>query len=198
MTGKGVRMRVDGESDWMLSQLLFADDTALVADSAEQLQCLVREFGRVCERRMLRVNVDKSKVMCVGVNVDPSLFNIMLNGERMEVVNSFKYLGSCFSSDGGVKEDVSMRIGEGRKTFGAMKSMWSCRSVSLNVKKELYERIVVPTVMYGSETWGMRREERNKLDVSEMQCLRSRCGVTRWNRMRNVAVRESGCKRENE
>ena len=48
----------------------------------------------------------------------------------------------------------------------------------------------MPTVMYGSETWGMRREERNKLDVSEMQCLRSMCGVTRWNRMRNVAVRE--------
>ena len=121
VTGKGVRMRVDGESDWMLSQLLFADDTALVADSAEQLQCLVREFGRVCERRKLRVNVDKSKVMCVGVNVDPSLFNIMLNGERMEVVNSFKYLGSCFSSNGGVKEDVSMRVGEGMRAFGAIK-----------------------------------------------------------------------------
>ena len=48
----------------------------------------VREFGRVCERRKLRVNVDKSKVMCVGENVEPSLLNIMLNGERMEVVNS--------------------------------------------------------------------------------------------------------------
>ena len=83
-----------------------------------------------------------------------------------------------------------MRIGEGMRTFGAMKNMLSYRSVSLNVKKELYERIVVPTVMYGSETWGMRREERNKLDVSEMQCLRNMCGVTRWNRLRNVAVRE--------
>ena len=63
-----------------------------------------------------------------------------------------------------------MRVGEGMKTFGAMKNMWSCRSVSLNVK-ELYERVVVPTVMYGSETWGMKREEKNKLDVYEMQCL---------------------------
>ena len=98
-----------------VESVCFADDTALVANSAEQLQCLVREFGRGCERRMLRVNVDKSKVMCVGVNVDPSLFNIELNGERMEMVNSFKYLGSCFSSDGGVKEDVSMRVGEGMR-----------------------------------------------------------------------------------
>merc|ERR1711888_425040 len=48
VNGMGVKMRVHGESEWILSQLLFADDTALVAESAEQLQCLVREFGRVC------------------------------------------------------------------------------------------------------------------------------------------------------
>ena len=139
VTGKGVKMRVDGESEWMLSQLLFADDTALVAESAEQLQCLVRKFGRVCERRKLRVNVDKSKVMCVGEILEPSLLNIMLNGERMEVVNSFKYLGSCFSSDGGVKEDASMRVGEGMKTFGAMKRMWSGRSVTVRINSSMRE-----------------------------------------------------------
>ena len=76
----------------MLRQLLFDDDAALVPESAEQLQCLVREFGRVCERLKLRVNVDESKFMCVGQIVELSLRNINLNGERMEVVNSFKYL----------------------------------------------------------------------------------------------------------
>ena len=106
----------------------------------------------------------------------------------MEVGNSFKYLGSCFSSDGGVKEDVSMRVGEGMKTFGAMKRMWSGRSVTVSVKRELYERIVVPTVMYGSESWGMKVKERDKLDVAEMKCLRSKCGVTRMDRMRNEVV----------
>ena len=83
-----------------MSRLLFADDTALVAESAEQLQCLVREFGRVCKRRKLRVNVDKSKVMSVWGSEDPAILKIMLNGERMEMVNSFKYLGNCFSSEG--------------------------------------------------------------------------------------------------
>ena len=57
--------------------------------------------------------------MCVADIVELSLHNKILNGERMKVVNSFKYLGSSFSSDGGVKEDVSMRVGEGMKTFGA-------------------------------------------------------------------------------
>ena len=61
-----------------------------------------------------------------------------------------------------------------------------------------YERIVVPTAMYGSKTWGVKREEKKKLDVSEMQCFRCMCGVTRWNRLRNVVVRERvGIKDEN-
>merc|ERR1712074_59765 len=62
-------------------------------------------------------------------------------------------------------------------TFGAMKKMWKSRSLSVDLKRELYERIVVPTVMYGSESWGMKVEERGKLDVAEMKCLRSMCGV---------------------
>ena len=103
-------MNEDGEREWVVSQLLFADDTALVAESAEQLQCLVREFGRVCKRRKLRVNVDKSEVMSVGESDDPAILNIMLNGGRMEVVNSFKFLGSCFSSEGEVKGDVSTKL----------------------------------------------------------------------------------------
>ena len=96
--------------------------------------------------------MNKSKVMCIERNEEPSPLNITINGEIMEVVNTFKYLGSFFSRGGGVKEDMSMRIGEGIKTFGAVKSTWRCRSVTLNEKKELYKRIVVPTVMYGYET----------------------------------------------
>ena len=92
VNGMGVSMTM-GDIWWVLSQLLFADDTALMAESAEQLQCLVSEFGRVCKRRKLRINVNKSKVMCIERNEEPSPLNIMLNGERMEVVNSFKYLG---------------------------------------------------------------------------------------------------------
>ena len=66
VNGKGVKMSEDCERKWVMSQLLFADDTALFAESTKQLQCLIREFGRVCKQRKLLVNVDKSKVMSVG------------------------------------------------------------------------------------------------------------------------------------
>ena len=136
VNGMGVSMSMGGVW-WVLSQLLFADDTALMAESAEQLQCLVSEFGRVCKRRKLRINVNKSKVMCIERNEEPSPLNIMLNGERMEVVNSFKYLGSCFIRDRGVKEELSTTVGEGMIKFGAIKLVWSGRSLTQRVKKQL-------------------------------------------------------------
>ena len=71
----------------------------------------------------------------MGGSEDPAILNIRLNGEIMEVVNSLKYLGSCFSSEGGVKGDVGMRVGEGMGTFGAMKRVWGERSVALKVKR---------------------------------------------------------------
>ncbi|WP_435331133.1 reverse transcriptase domain-containing protein, partial [Klebsiella pneumoniae] len=63
MLGRGLRLVNADGGEWSLNQLLFADDIALVADSEETLRQLVEEFGRVCERRKLKVNVNKSKVM---------------------------------------------------------------------------------------------------------------------------------------
>ena len=66
-----------------------------------------------------------------------------------------------------------------------------------HVKKVLYEKVVVPTVMYGSESWGMKVTERQKLNVFEMKCLRSMTGVSRLDRVRNEVVRAgTGVRRE--
>ena len=62
--------------------------------------------------------------------------------------------------------------------------------MTVRVKRELYERIVGPTIIYGSESWGMKVKERDKLNVAEMECLRIMCGVTGKDRVRNEVVRE--------
>ena len=81
--GSGLKLVDGNDSEWELNQMLFADDTVVVADSERKLCQLVTEFGRVCERRKLRVNVGKSKVMRCTRNEDSSSaqLNIMLNGE---------------------------------------------------------------------------------------------------------------------
>ena len=77
--------------------------------------------------------------------------------------------------------------------FGAMKRLWNVRTVNVRAKRELYESLVLKTVMYGLEAWGLRVEVESKLDVMEMRCLRSMCGVTRMDRLRYEVVRERAC-----
>ena len=82
-----------------INQLLYADDTALVADSEEKLCRLVSEFGRVCKRRKFRVNVGKSKVMRCSRYGNEDRMHVILKGERLEEVDCFKYLGSQVAAD---------------------------------------------------------------------------------------------------
>ena len=76
-----------------INQLLFEDDTAQVADSEEKLCRLVCEFGRLCERRKLRVNVGKSTVMRCSSYGNGDRMHVILNGEPLEEVDCFKFLG---------------------------------------------------------------------------------------------------------
>ena len=187
--GRGLKLVDGNDNEWELNQLLFADDTVVVADSERKLCQLVTEFGRVCERRKLRVNVGKSKVMRYTRNEDGARLNVMFNGEVLEEV--------VIAANGGVEADVRHRVNEGCKVLGALKGVMKNRGLGMNVKKVLYGKVVVPTGMYGSESWGMKVTERQKLNVFEMKCLRSMTGVFWLDRVRNEVVRaRTGVRRE--
>ena len=84
-----------------INQLLFADDTTLVANSEKKLCRLVSEFGKVCKRRMSRVNVGRRKVMwCSRYDNNWGRKHVILNGKALEELESFKYLGSQVTADG--------------------------------------------------------------------------------------------------
>ena len=95
------------------------------------------------------MNVGKSKVMRCTRNEDGARLNVKLNGEAHEV-DQLKYLGSVIAANGGVEADVPHRVNEECKVLGALKGVMKNRGLKMNVKKVLYEKVVVPTVMYGS------------------------------------------------
>ena len=116
--------------------------------------------------------------------------NVILNGEALEEVDQFKYLGSVIAANGGVEADVHHIVNQGCKVLGALKGVMKNRGLGMNVKKVLYEKVVVPTVMY-------EVTERQKLNVFEMKCLWSMTGVSRLDRVRNEVVRaRTGVRRE--
>ena len=108
-----------------------------MADSEEKLGRLVSEFGRLCERRKLRVNVGKSKVMRCSRYGNGDRMHVIL---PLEEVDWFKYLGSQVAADGGCERDVVHRMNEGYRAWGALKSVLINRGLGIKAKKCLYIR----------------------------------------------------------
>ena len=135
------------------------------------------------------MNVGKRKVMRCSRYGNGDRMHVILNGEPLEEVDCFKYLGTQVAADGGCEMDVVHRMNEGYKAWGALKSVLSNRGLGIKAKKCLYEGVIVRTAMYGADAWGMRSAERREVNVLEMKCLRSLVGVSRMDRVRNEEVR---------
>ena len=88
--------------------------------------------------------------------------HVILNGEPLEEVDCFKYVGSQAPADGGCERGVVHRMNEGYRSWGALKSVLSNRGLGIKAKKFLYQGVIVQTAMYGAEAWGMRSAERRK------------------------------------
>ena len=93
------------------------------------------EFGRVCERRKLRVNVGKSKVMRCSRYDNGDRMHVMLHGEPLEEVDCFKYLWSQVAADGGCERTVVYGMNEGYRARGALKSVLSNQGLGIKAKK---------------------------------------------------------------
>ena len=125
-----------------------------MADSEEMLSRLVSEFGRKCGRRKLRVNVGKSKVMRCSRYGNGDRLHVILNGEPLEEVDCFKYMGSQVGAHEGCERDVVHRMNEGYRAWGALKSVLSNRGLRIKAKNCVSEVVIVPTALYGAEAWG--------------------------------------------
>ena len=93
--------------------------------------------------------------------------HVILNGEKLEELDCFKFLGSQVAADGGCERDVVHRMNEGYRAWGG--GVLSNRGLGIKAKKCLYEGVIVPFALYESEAWGIRSAERRKVNVPEMK-----------------------------
>ncbi|XP_068232101.1 uncharacterized protein [Palaemon carinicauda] len=130
----------------------------------------------MCERKKSRVNVCKSKVNRCTRREDGNRLTAMLNGELLEEKDQFNlYLGSVVAANGGVEADVRERVNGECKALRAVKGVVKNRVLGINVKRVLYEKGIVLTVIFGSELWGMKVTERQKLNAFEVYEEYRRC-----------------------
>jgi len=184
----GVRLEVNG-NEWRVSDLLYADDVVFMSETEAELRSMIECFNNVSNRRGLRVNASKSKVMVVGKG-EGVVCQIDLNGQTLEQVNEFKYLGCVLNARGTDEADCGSKVVSGRRTVGAIRSLVNARSLSMSVVKVLHEKLLVPVLMYGSETMVWKEKERSKIRAVQMDSLRGVIGVKRVDRMRSERIRE--------
>ena len=161
--GMVVKLRDENGWGWEIKKVLYADDTVLVAETREHVQHIASEYKRVCDSMGLKSNVGKSKVLMVKRDQMGSCEKVRVSGEEMQKVDKFNYLGATISTDGGMEEEVAHTVAEGRMVWGTMAKLWKENMISREVKRELKERVVIPTVVYGSETWSLSADERRKI-----------------------------------
>ena len=122
---------------------------------------------------------------------------IELNGERLEQVNEFVYLGSMFDRNGRIDGEITRRVNAGAQVVDAMNKFARDERLSKGARMAVYGSVVVPVLMYGSETWVWQKRHRSRITACEMRYLRGVRGVMRRDCVRNEQVLEECGVKEN-
>ena len=171
-----------------LNNLRFADDIDLMAESGSQLQELTTRVHESSKRFGLKINGEKTKTMTIGKEKEK--INITLEGEELEQVAEFVYLGGVITEDAESTRDIRKRIGLASAMFGKLRKLWRSGNISTRTKTKLYETLVIPVLMYGAESWCMKKEDERRLLVAEMGWLRGLLNRSRREKIRNEVTRE--------
>jgi len=137
----------------LINNLRYADDAVVITTSPEDLQELVNRVSAASEKIGLLINSDKTKVMISGTNEINRPTKISLNGEDLEEVESFVYLGSIFTMDVSCTSDIRKRLAMGRSVMQSLSSIWRSKDISTTTKIRLLKALVWSVATYGCEGW---------------------------------------------
>ena len=132
-------------SSWM--SLRYADNTTLMAESEEELKSLLMKVKEESEKVGLKRNIQKTKIMTSG-----SVTSWQIDGETVETVADFIFLGSRIIADGDCNHEIKRHLLLGRKVMTNLDSIFKSRDITLSTKVHLVKAVVFPVVMYGCES----------------------------------------------
>ena len=149
-----------------ISNLRYADDTTLTAESEELLKSLLMKV-KESEKVGLKLNIQKTKIMASG-----PITSRQTDGETMETMTHFIVLGSKITVDGDCSHEMKRRLLLGRKVMTNLDSILKNRDITLPTKVHIVKAAVFPVVMYECESWTTDKAERRRIDASELWCWR--------------------------
>ena len=143
-----------------------SDNTTLMAESKER-KSLLMKVKEESEKVGLKLNIQKTKIMASG-----PITSWQINGEKVETVADFIFLGSKITADGDCSHEIKRRLLLGRKVMTNLDSILNSRDITLPAKVRLVKAMVFPVVMYGCESWSIKKAECRRIDAFELWCWR--------------------------
>ena len=140
-----------------INNLRYADDTTLVAESKEELKSLLMKVKGENETAGLKLNVQKTKIMASG-----PITSWKIDEETVEALSDFILGGSKITADGDCSHEIKRRLLLGRKVMTNLGSIFKSRDITLPTKVHLVKAMVFPVVMYGCESWTVKKAERRR------------------------------------
>ena len=137
-----------------------ADDTTLTAESEEELKSLLIKVKEESEKVGLKLNIQKMKIMASG-----PITSWEIDGETVETVANFIFPGSKITADGDCSHEIKRRLLFGREVMTNLDSIFKSRDIILSTKVRLVKAMVFPVVMYGYESWTIKKAECRRIDA---------------------------------
>ena len=137
-----------------INNLRYADDTTLMAESKEELKRLLMKVKEESEKVGLQLSIQKTKIMASG-----PITSWQIDGETMETVRDFIFLGLEITADGDCSHEIKRRLLLGRRTMTNLDSILKSRDITLPIKVCLVKAMVFPEVVYRCESWIIKKAE---------------------------------------
>ena len=134
--------------------LLYADDTVLMAENANDLQKQLNIFKQYCDTWKLKVNVDKSNVLIFSSGRTPKNLRFLYDGKQLDIVDKFNYLGITFTKSGSFLNAKKDRVSKGTQAMYSVLKKGRLNNLSIECQLDLFDKIVKPVLLYGCEIWG--------------------------------------------
>uniref|UniRef100_A0A8B9W564 Reverse transcriptase domain-containing protein n=1 Tax=Bos mutus grunniens TaxID=30521 RepID=A0A8B9W564_BOSMU len=150
-----------------INNFRYAADTTLMAESVKELKSLLMKVKEESEKVNLKLNIQKTKIMASG-----PITSWQIDGETVETIADFIFWGSKITADGDCSHEIKRHLLLGRKVINNLDSILKSRDITLLTKVRLVKAMVFPVVMYGCESWSIKKSELLKIDAFELWCWR--------------------------